>query len=376
VATPRKIPLRRGGRPRHANLDRIALQAALDFQGATTLAELAEAVVSATMRVSPGELLYIQAFHSTRGKVDALAPNIEWPFDRHEQEACARLFLRHPLARSFPKMGFVPYTVSDVVPTRCWREEPIYREVFARNRFTHQQTIAVHAEAETNYAVVAMRSGTEFSPRENEGLDRIRWQLMPSIRRVLRMERLRAERRLLESAVAQSNVALLALDGEGRLARMNAAAVRLLRTHDPRGFPRDIPAAVQARRVLQPASDAWTVSTPFGTLRFRMAPALAADETLFFVEEIERREPDGRFLALGLSSRQDAVLHWLSRGKPDREIASLLGIGLRTVHEYVRRIFATLGVENRHAAARVAQEVRPAAADDESIGPAFFEYPP
>lgn len=375
MTTPRKPAPHSPGRARHGNFDRIALEAALDFQGATTLAELGGAVVCAAMRVSPGELLYIQAFHNTRGKVDAIAPNIEWPFNPHEQEACARLFLRHPLARAFPKMGFVPYTVADVVPARCWREEPIYREVFARNRFAHQQTIGVHAAPEINYALVAMRSGMEFTPRENEGLDRIRRQLIPAIRRVLRMERLRAERRLLESAVAQSGVALLALDGRGRLARMNAAAGRLLRAHDPRGFPHAIPAGLQALRVANATSGAWTVATPAGMLRFRPAPALAPDETLFFVEEIERREPDGRYLALGLSPRQDAVLHWITRGKSDREISALLGIGLRTVHEYVRRIFNTLGVDNRHAAARAAQDVRPAAPDGELSRPAFLEFP-
>ena len=53
-----------------------------------------------------------------------------------------------------------------------------------------------------------------------------------------------------------------------------------------------------------------------------------------------------------LTEREEEVLHWLSAGKRDNEIAAILGISPRTVHKHVEHILLKLGVETRTAAAR------------------------
>lgn len=66
----------------------------------------------------------------------------------------------------------------------------------------------------------------------------------------------------------------------------------------------------------------------------------------------DRRELDSRrqLRALGLSPRESEVLFWMTEGKLNREIATLLDLSLGTVQDHVSRIVAKLGVENRHAA--------------------------
>jgi DNA-binding CsgD family transcriptional regulator len=66
----------------------------------------------------------------------------------------------------------------------------------------------------------------------------------------------------------------------------------------------------------------------------------------------ERREIAARqrLQALGLSPRESEVLFWMTEGKQNREIATILGISLGTVQEYVAGILAKLKQENRHAA--------------------------
>jgi len=53
---------------------------------------------------------------------------------------------------------------------------------------------------------------------------------------------------------------------------------------------------------------------------------------------------------LGLTPREGDVMHWLSRGKTDAEIAALLSISPRTVHKHLEHVYVKLGVETRTAA--------------------------
>lgn len=51
-----------------------------------------------------------------------------------------------------------------------------------------------------------------------------------------------------------------------------------------------------------------------------------------------------------LTGREREVLDWLSQGKSNAEIGIILGISAHTVKHHLEKIFAKLGVENRHAA--------------------------
>ena len=56
---------------------------------------------------------------------------------------------------------------------------------------------------------------------------------------------------------------------------------------------------------------------------------------------------------LTLTEREAEVLHWLSSGKRNGEIAEILDISPRTVHKHVEHILSKLRVETRTAAAAV-----------------------
>ena len=57
-----------------------------------------------------------------------------------------------------------------------------------------------------------------------------------------------------------------------------------------------------------------------------------------------------RFQQLGLTVREADVLFWMTEGKQNREIATILGRSLATVQEHVASILKKLDQENRHAA--------------------------
>jgi len=64
---------------------------------------------------------------------------------------------------------------------------------------------------------------------------------------------------------------------------------------------------------------------------------------------IERTSAAG--LAAPLSAREHDVLEWMTQGKTNAEIATILGISLHTVKRHVEKILQKLGVPNRSAAA-------------------------
>ena len=57
---------------------------------------------------------------------------------------------------------------------------------------------------------------------------------------------------------------------------------------------------------------------------------------------------------LTITQRESEVLFWLANGKSNKEIAEILGMGVRTVNKHLEQMFPKLGVENRTAAAGMA----------------------
>jgi DNA-binding CsgD family transcriptional regulator len=55
-----------------------------------------------------------------------------------------------------------------------------------------------------------------------------------------------------------------------------------------------------------------------------------------------------------LTRREAEVLHWLSFGKTNRDIADILGVSPRTINKHLEHIFGKLNVETRTAAAALA----------------------
>lgn len=69
-------------------------------------------------------------------------------------------------------------------------------------------------------------------------------------------------------------------------------------------------------------------------------------------QEKSRSTPSARdrLRSLGLTLRESDVLFWMTEGKQNREIATILGRSLETIQEHVGNVVRKLGQENRHAA--------------------------
>ncbi len=72
---------------------------------------------------------------------------------------------------------------------------------------------------------------------------------------------------------------------------------------------------------------------------------------------LAKSEPQPEMLqSLGLTPREAEILFWVSQGKTNPEVCTILEMKLFTVKKHLENIYAKLGVENRTAASAMALE--------------------
>jgi DNA-binding CsgD family transcriptional regulator len=72
------------------------------------------------------------------------------------------------------------------------------------------------------------------------------------------------------------------------------------------------------------------------------------------LEQRAGRLPATDLRVLGLTRRQAEVLRLVAMGRSDQDVATTLGIGLRTVHKHLEHCYRALGVRTRSQASRAA----------------------
>ncbi|WP_341991006.1 response regulator [Azorhizobium sp. AG788] len=123
-----------------------------------------------------------------------------------------------------------------------------------------------------------------------------------------------------------------------------------------------LPEAVRAwlaRAHGAPTTPPETIEVPDGlgerTLKLSYVGQIGEREVLLRVADAVRiKDEDVLRLALAVTQREAEVLAWIARGKPNRDIAEILGLSPRTVNKHLEQIYAKIGVENRAAAAAIA----------------------
>ncbi|MDQ5980375.1 MAG: hypothetical protein QG602_3352 [Verrucomicrobiota bacterium] len=152
-----------------------------------------------------------------------------------------------------------------------------------------------------------------------------------------------------EAQLAQSlDRALLISDSGGRLIFQTLRATHLLFKHLAHHQPGFLPPELNTGERYHSAA---------GTLLLHRFTEKGND-SLTVLYLIEEHAPPGpvELTKLGVTPRQAEVLYWVAQSKTNAEIAIILGTSPRTVEKHVEQLFERLGVENRVAAAALANE--------------------
>lgn len=171
------------------------------------------------------------------------------------------------------------------------------------------------------------------------------------------------------SALDAFGHAVLVAGLDGRIAWQTPLARQWLQAWFPEGAGAGMPARValwlrEAVAAREQGQEPAPLVLAQGTRRlgFELAEALDGGcYSMMLREESDAAQVQGLMAGFTLTRREAEVLHWVSKGKTNRDIGDILGTSPRTVNKHLEHVFAKLGVETRTAAASLAMS-RPAAA--------------
>lgn len=250
--------------------------------------------------------------------------------------------------------------ISDSVTRNQWERTDLYNYIF-RPFAIRDQLGFISLGALPQIGIGLNRSGRDFSEEERSILN----LLKPYFAQASSASQLFSY--FSDTAHALSEGYLVA-DGLGRIRFCTSKAAKWLQEYlDHRQaalLPNQLRDWLKNRsfRLFNPDN----LSAPLKEFSIRRGPKRLIIESLSPIQTPEHRlilrekceELDATPLQrLGLTKREAEVLFWVSEGKRNPEIATILGIRAKTITKHLERVFSKLGVETRTSAANVAREV-------------------
>lgn len=286
------------------------------------------------------------------------------------------LFHEHPLRWAVERAwteGQQAGRWSDVVTLREFRQTALYQDFFRYMETRHQMAVTFPVCQQAVIGLSYTRSRCDFRDEDMQLLE----LFAPHVRQMVQtmMGRAEMEAALALSAIAIEHEALMLVDQDGNLRFASEAGRRVVREYFAASEGDPLPVALRQWVLRAPAAGGMMVlERPDRRLDCACGPPVpwtgasleeifsSGDRPLFVrcLRFTETKEADAvRMLqALGLTPREAEVLHWMTQGKRNSEIAVILGLSERTADKHREHVFAKLGVETRTAAvARAFEEL-------------------
>lgn len=262
--------------------------------------------------------------------------------------------------------------LSDFVTRSQFHRLGVYNEVYRPGRLEHQIAFAIATPRPLMLGVTINRARLDFSEEDRRGINLLRPHLVRAYRNAEVLTSIRRDLRLLVQGVEDLGHALVAVAGDGTIRWQSQRARKWLGEYfawPGRGASSCLPEPLRAwlRETLGRNGPEAVLTPPRPFVVEREAATLVArllgdrPEVLIALEERRVALSASELRALGLTPRETEVLTWVAQGKTDPEVASILGLSVRTVHHHVQHIYEKLGVSTRTAAATTALQASRAA---------------
>ncbi len=263
---------------------------------------------------------------------------------------------QHPMMQRYEKgLDEGVWKISDFLEPEAWHQLELYKRVFIPVNLedTLSFTLRGSRRLKVFYAINGPRIFTE---RERTIAATLEPHFVQAFNNAVAFTDARALALLSSRVISESeHHGLLLVDRRGRIIHANErAALHLSKafTHsDGMTLPADLYNWLQRQQLaLDRPHLPFEIEGENSVYVFRSAQA-DDDHWIVASRQIEEaalcRSLEQSYQ---ITSRQAGVLLWLSRGKSNGEIASILGISERTVAKHLQRTFDRLGVDNRHSA--------------------------
>jgi DNA-binding CsgD family transcriptional regulator len=274
----------------------------------------------------------------------------------------ARIRNEHPVLAHFERSrhgGAVD--LSDFFSRTQLHDLRFYREFLHPAGVEHQMSIALPCAGTRLIRITLNRSDGRFGERDRLVLNLLRPHLARAWQNAATLERLDGDRRSLEQVAASLEVGVIIVK-RGRPGYVNPLAREQLAayfgSHAAHRLPPPLARWLATQRAPAAMADLVRPLDPFvvegadGHLEVQAMPDGAGQ---VLVLRDRRTGLTARGLeSLGLTRRQAEVLAWMTHGKTNAEIATILAISTHTVARHVEAVFDRLGVRSRTAAAATA----------------------
>lgn len=252
--------------------------------------------------------------------------------------------------------------ISDQMSQNQFHNTGLYSELYGR--YDIEDDLCLGVSTEPNRSIgIAWHRDRFFTDREVGIANLVQPYIVQAWRNARLFSEMMAQMQLLERGLEGASLGLIACDSKGRVrfmtsrARQNLAKYFSVSKKHDRQLPETLLSWVicqhgQLNRNHPLPGQPLVIPNATNQLTVRM---LSSDGCILLL--LEENYPARLAVSLErscLSPRESAVLTWVSRGKTNREIASILGISLPTVKKHVEHILQKLGVETRTAAAAIA----------------------
>ncbi|MDP3090774.1 MAG: helix-turn-helix transcriptional regulator [Nitrospira sp.] len=273
---------------------------------------------------------------------------------------------QHPAVVHFLSTGKGDVTkISDFMTYRQFRRTDLYNEYYRPKGIPYGIAFGISLAQDGLIGIGLHRSGRDYSERDRRVLSELHPHIVQAFENAQAVTRMQHGTTAIHGVLDALDSAVVCLSPNSTIRWATPRAERILleyqlvghRTRDR--LPRRITDWLQAQESelscpsgLPNALSPLVVSGPGGTVTIRLMRQ--GQTRLLMLEEARPLVSQTALGHLGLSPRETVILGWVAQGKTNPEIGIILGISPRTVQKHLEHIYSHLGIENRHAAMRMA----------------------
>jgi DNA-binding CsgD family transcriptional regulator len=267
----------------------------------------------------------------------------------------------HPIIAHYARDGDCgALKVSDFLTRSQFQNLGLYQHFYGRVGVEHQMAFVLPVKNPTDTWIVLNRSVSDFGEDDRLLLNLIRPHLVQAHSNARAISRISGGGRFHLGALESQNSGFVRVNRDGCVS-FSESATQLLAKYfsHPVVMRPQLPDAL--RRWIRKCDENFqesvvpSVLTPFvleqATTRLVVRLVAFGDEFLLILTEYPKTAGPERFQSFGLSRRESDVLNWVTRGKSNAVIGSIMGLSPRTVQKHLEHIFQKLGVETRTSAA-------------------------
>ncbi len=257
--------------------------------------------------------------------------------------------------------------ITDFLSQRQFRNTDLYNQFYRPLRLPYNMGASIAITHNSVLAIGLNRVKRDFTGEDVVLLDLLRPHLVQAYANAYCVSTIQDQMTTMRQTIEGLDRAVMGISSDGRVLWATPQATRYLfeymvgERHRPDRMPTSLRDWVKSQEsTFDHGSDLSAPLTPLVIRKNHRSLTIRyvrkGSQRFVLLEQQGSDITPAALAHLGLSPRESEILSWVVQGKTNPEIGTILDISPRTVQKHLERVYGRLGVENRHAAMRMALE--------------------